>query len=170
LKLKFENFEKKYWGSELSRGPNELGPKWVGAQMSRGPNELGPKCVGAQMSRGPNESGPKWVEAQMCWGPNESGAQMRNWPKCVLAVKIIHRFECRPIRKQYLKVWIHSYALKRQTKSFKQALYYKSLFWLITVGILLYCHKSDFHKVHIFWEGHKILQNLHRRFDCHYIE
>ena len=24
-------------------------------------------------------------------------------------------------------------------------------------------------KVHIFWEGHKILQNLHRRFDWHYI-
>ena len=60
----------------MSRGPNELGPKWVGAQMSQGPNELGPKCVGAQMSRGPNESGPKWVGAQMCWGPNESGAQM----------------------------------------------------------------------------------------------
>ena len=28
----------------------------------------------------------------------------------------------------------------------------------------------DLHyKVHIFWEGHKILQNLHRRFDWHYI-
>ena len=25
-----------------------------------------------------------------------------------------------------------------------------------------------FDKVHIFWEGHKILQNLHRRFDWHY--
>ena len=25
------------------------------------------------------------------------------------------------------------------------------------------------HKVHIFWEGHKILRNLHHRFDCHYI-
>ena len=24
-------------------------------------------------------------------------------------------------------------------------------------------------KVHIFWEGHKILRNLHRRFDWHYI-
>ena len=24
-------------------------------------------------------------------------------------------------------------------------------------------------KVHIFWEGHKILQNLHYRFDWHYI-
>ena len=24
-------------------------------------------------------------------------------------------------------------------------------------------------KVHIFWEGHKILQNLHRRFDRFYI-
>ena len=24
-------------------------------------------------------------------------------------------------------------------------------------------------KVHIFWEGHKILQNLHCRFDCYYI-
>ena len=24
-------------------------------------------------------------------------------------------------------------------------------------------------KVHIFWEGHKILQNLHRRFDHYYI-
>ena len=23
-------------------------------------------------------------------------------------------------------------------------------------------------KVHIFWEGHKILQNLHLTFDCHY--
>ena len=25
------------------------------------------------------------------------------------------------------------------------------------------------HKVHIFWEGHKILQNLHLTFDWHYI-
>ena len=25
------------------------------------------------------------------------------------------------------------------------------------------------HKVHIFWEGHKILRNLHRRFDRYYI-
>ena len=25
-------------------------------------------------------------------------------------------------------------------------------------------------KVHIFWEGHKILRNLHRRFDRYYIE
>ena len=25
-------------------------------------------------------------------------------------------------------------------------------------------------KVHIFWEGHKILQNLHPTFDWHYIE
>ena len=25
-------------------------------------------------------------------------------------------------------------------------------------------------KVHIFWDGHKILQNLHRRFEWHYIE
>ena len=24
-------------------------------------------------------------------------------------------------------------------------------------------------KVHIFWEGHKIWRNLHRRFDCYYI-
>ena len=25
-------------------------------------------------------------------------------------------------------------------------------------------------KVHIFWEGHKILRNLHRRFDPYYID
>ena len=24
-------------------------------------------------------------------------------------------------------------------------------------------------KVHIFWEGHKILRNLHRRFNCYYL-
>ena len=64
------------WGSEMSWGPNESGPKRVGAQTCRGPNVSGPKWVGAQMSQGPNESGPKWVGAQMCWGPNESG------PKC----------------------------------------------------------------------------------------
>ena len=34
--------------------------------------------------------------------------------------------------------------------------------------------KKQFHnlsaiKVHIFWEGHKILRNLHRRFDCYYM-
>ena len=29
--------------------------------------------------------------------------------------------------------------------------------------------KDNFFKVHIFWEGHKILWNLHRRFDWHYI-
>ena len=28
---------------------------------------------------------------------------------------------------------------------------------------------SIFGKVHIFWEGHKILRNLHRRFDRYYI-
>ena len=26
-----------------------------------------------------------------------------------------------------------------------------------------------YHKVHIFWEGHKMLRNLYRRFDLHYI-
>ena len=30
-------------------------------------------------------------------------------------------------------------------------------------------HGSWDFKVHIFWEGHKILRNLHRRFDWHYI-
>ena len=29
--------------------------------------------------------------------------------------------------------------------------------------------KSAYCKVHIFWEGHKILRNLHRRFDRYYI-
>ena len=28
---------------------------------------------------------------------------------------------------------------------------------------------KEIYKVHIFWEGHKILQNLHRRFEWHYI-
>ena len=32
----------------------------------------------------------------------------------------------------------------------------------------LWRHKTGHFKVHIFWEGHKILQNLHRRFDWHY--
>ena len=30
-------------------------------------------------------------------------------------------------------------------------------------------HCNLFSKVHIFWEGHKILQNLHLIFDWHYI-
>ena len=33
----------------------------------------------------------------------------------------------------------------------------------------VHCPGSLLHKVHIFWEGHKILRNLHRRFDWHYI-
>ena len=28
---------------------------------------------------------------------------------------------------------------------------------------------KQFIKVHIFWDGHKILRNLHRRFDCYYM-
>ena len=28
---------------------------------------------------------------------------------------------------------------------------------------------NNIYKVHIFWEGHKILRNLHRRFDRYYI-
>ena len=75
--LKFWNWIFKIWkfslSSEMSRGPNVSGPKWVGAQMSRGPNESGPKWVRAQMSWGPNESGTKWVGDQMSWDPNESG-------------------------------------------------------------------------------------------------
>ena len=35
------------------------------------------------------------------------------------------------------------------------------------IAIQFYCNKSS--KVHVFWEGHKILQNLHRRFDRDYI-
>ena len=34
---------------------------------------------------------------------------------------------------------------------------------------LLLIKLSDKFKVHIFWEGHNILRNLHRRFDWHYI-
>ena len=30
-------------------------------------------------------------------------------------------------------------------------------------------YKFNSRKVHIFWEGHKILRNLHRRFDRYYI-
>ena len=45
------------------------------------------------------------------------------------------------------------------------------------VGTLSHCAKREtdgslkggFFKVHIFWEGHKILQNLHLTFDLHYI-
>ena len=29
--------------------------------------------------------------------------------------------------------------------------------------------KNQENKVHIFWEGHKILQNIHLTFDWHYI-
>ena len=31
------------------------------------------------------------------------------------------------------------------------------------------CWKRRLVKVHIFWEGHKILRNLHQLFDCQYI-
>ena len=38
-------------------------------------------------------------------------------------------------------------------------------------GRLLQMSKNDHaFKVHVFWEGHKILQDLHCRFDWHYIE
>ena len=39
------------------------------------------------------------------------------------------------------------------------------------VGDQMYLEKKKNHspKVHIFWEGHKILQNLHQLFDCQYI-
>ena len=32
-----------------------------------------------------------------------------------------------------------------------------------------FLHLTFFHKVHIFWEGHKILRNFHLTFDWHYI-
>ena len=32
-----------------------------------------------------------------------------------------------------------------------------------------FAQNDKFSKVHIFWEGYKILQNLHRRYDWHYI-
>ena len=40
--------------------------------------------------------------------------------------------------------------------------------WL---GELCFCQKftAILFKVHIFWEGHKLLRNLHRRFDRYYI-
>ena len=38
-----------------------------------------------------------------------------------------------------------------------------------TLDILFYVQIILFFKVHIFWEGHKILRNLHLTFDCHYI-
>ena len=34
---------------------------------------------------------------------------------------------------------------------------------------LLYYYTTNTSKVHIFWEGHKILRNLHLTFDWHYI-
>ena len=32
-----------------------------------------------------------------------------------------------------------------------------------------YKDNDSWNKVHIFWEGHKILQNLHSTFDWHYM-
>ena len=75
--IRFSQFP---WGSEMCRGPNESGPKWVGAQMSWGPNVLGPKWVGAQMCRGPNELGPKCVGAQMSQGPKWVGTKWVRGP------------------------------------------------------------------------------------------
>ena len=36
---------------------------------------------------------------------------------------------------------------------------------ILFVGTTHFIHKVIVYKVHIFWEGHKILRNLHRRFD-----
>ena len=33
---------------------------------------------------------------------------------------------------------------------------------------MIFCIKNQTTKVHIFWEGHKILRNLHLTFDCVY--
>ena len=42
--------------------------------------------------------------------------------------------------------------------------------YLYNFTIIKWYQISPFmNKVHIFWEGHKILQNLHRKFDWHYI-
>jgi hypothetical protein len=84
MKIFFVNYTSMTWilknlknlkvsrGSEMSRGPNESGPKWVGAQMCWGPKESGPKWVGAQMSQG-----PKWG-----MGPNVSQPKICDWAKC----------------------------------------------------------------------------------------
>ena len=42
------------------------------------------------------------------------------------------------------------------------------IFWYYS-RIIVVCTALKHIKVHIFWEGHKILQNLHLTFDWHYI-
>ena len=41
---------------------------------------------------------------------------------------------------------------------------------VVSIKKIVYSYENiQSFKVHIFWEAHKILQNLHCRFDCHYI-
>ena len=58
--------------------------------------------------------------------------------------------------------------------SFNQSIYISTVSSLCLMSALLNCfitvsaEQWDI-KVHIFWEGHKILRNVHRRFDWQYI-
>ena len=47
--------------------------------------------------------------------------------------------------------------------------YWVSIFWMETRKDIFGAKICIARKVHIFWEGHRILRNLHRRFDWHYI-
>ena len=49
------------------------------------------------------------------------------------------------------------------------AICHKNYYLLYYYTTTTYTSSSPYCKVHIFWEGHKILQNLHLTFDWHYI-
>ena len=45
----------------------------------------------------------------------------------------------------------------------------RALFFMASDSVVLALKKKNMFKLHIFWEGHKILRNLHCRFDSYYI-
>ena len=59
-------------------------------------------------------------------------------------------------------VWLSTYSCFKKFYIFVLPKYWLLMFVKLTISL-------NSNKLHIFWEGHKILLNLHRRFDWYYI-
>ena len=75
------------------------------------------------------------------------------------------------IRPQRTKYFLHMFHCSFFCDRFAQktrSKYQSTILSIIIFGFCFFLQKrldSALHKVHIFWEGHNFLRNLHRRFD-----
>ena len=79
------------------------------------------------------------------------------------------QINCKTQTKHHANTTVHHQIIC--TESFFNTGRQRSLFLKISCSGLRLLFKfflPHFVKVHIYWEGNKILRNLHRRFDCYY--